>query len=120
MLPLLVRWPNDLLEFVAYCAYRSWSERRAGWALVKSLLRRRAASVRPLLLVVHKFMDAAELESPIGQERLQACVFKVPVGDRMVSMCEVNVKERLSLNLKMISPKFKDRIADTLLSEAVN
>lgn len=32
----------------------------------------------------------AELATPAGQEREAACVFRVPVGGRMVSMCRVN------------------------------
>ena len=38
----------------------------------------------------HHFMNAAELESDKGQERLSACLFRVPVADEMVPMCRVN------------------------------
>ena len=41
-------------------------------------------------VVSHHFMSREELASPIGQERLASCAFKVPVDGRMVSMCEVN------------------------------
>jgi hypothetical protein len=41
-------------------------------------------------VVSHHFMSAAELASETGQERLSACLFRVPVGDEMVSMCRVN------------------------------
>ena len=41
---------------------------------------------RAFAISVHHFMDADALD----QERLDACVFKVPVDGRMVSMCEFN------------------------------
>ncbi len=41
-------------------------------------------------IVSHHFMSQAELETPRGQERLDLCTFKVPIGERLVSMCEVN------------------------------
>ena len=41
-------------------------------------------------VVSHHFMNAAELESDKGQERLSACLFRVPVADEMVPMCRVN------------------------------
>ena len=46
--------------------------------------------VNGLAIVSHHFMSREELETPVGQERLAQCVFHVPVGDRLVSMCEVN------------------------------
>jgi hypothetical protein len=41
-------------------------------------------------IVSHHFMSRAEISSPVGEERLAACAFKLPVDGRMVSMCEVN------------------------------
>ena len=56
--------------------------------------------IKPLAIVVHKFMDAEELATPLGRERLRACTFKVAVDGRMVSMCEVNATDlRRQLNL---------------------
>jgi MoaA/NifB/PqqE/SkfB family radical SAM enzyme len=46
-------------------------------------------SLRPQLLVAHRFMSAAEIDTDIGRQRLAACVFRVPVDGKMVSMCEV-------------------------------
>ena len=49
-------------------------------------------------LASHHFMSPEELHSPLGQERLAACVFRLPYQGRMVSMCEMNaggVRERL-------------------------
>ncbi len=42
------------------------------------------------LFVSHHFMSKAQLETPLGQERVQHCVFTVPVDGQLVSMCEVN------------------------------
>ncbi|MBI2187062.1 MAG: radical SAM protein [Acidobacteria bacterium] len=41
-------------------------------------------------VVSHHFMDSVELESDTGQDRLSACLFRVPVDGEMVSMCRVN------------------------------
>lgn len=65
------------------------------------LLRGRVPRPRLLLLVVHKFMNGDELATPLGQERLAGCVFKLPLPDgRLVSMCEMNATSlRHELNL---------------------
>ena len=86
----LLSRPHRLAHLLVYGIYRAWGERhwlrrvlvkpwRVGWF-----------RAHPLLFVVHKFMNAEELETPLGKERLRACVFKLPVTGRMVSMCEVN------------------------------
>ncbi|HXU45107.1 MAG TPA: hypothetical protein VN783_06245, partial [Thermoanaerobaculia bacterium] len=43
-----------------------------------------------LTLTSHHFMGPAELATDLGRERLAACVFRLPVGDRLVGMCEMN------------------------------
>ncbi|MDQ6830135.1 MAG: hypothetical protein M3081_14860 [Gemmatimonadota bacterium] len=53
-------------------------------------LARRRASVHSLMLVSHHFMSREECETPLGRERLDSCVFHVPVGDDLVPMCTVN------------------------------
>ncbi|CAN5887690.1 hypothetical protein BH11GEM2_BH11GEM2_35340 [soil metagenome] len=35
-------------------------------------------------------MSREEIETPQGRERLEHCVFRVPVNDELISMCEVN------------------------------
>jgi uncharacterized radical SAM superfamily Fe-S cluster-containing enzyme len=48
-------------------------------------------------LTSHHFMSPVEIRTPIGQERLAACVFRLPYQGRMVPMCEMNadgVRER--------------------------
>ncbi len=96
----LLRRPWMFLEIPLYALYRAWGERRA----LASPLRFRKVRIRPLLLVVHRFMSADELETPLGRERLEACVFKLPVNGRMVSMCEMNATDlRLQLNLRQLN-----------------
>jgi hypothetical protein len=56
-----------------------------------------ASKTTSLVLVSHHFMSKDELESPLGQERLAHCVFRVPINGQMLSMCEVNalgIRER--------------------------
>ncbi|MGI8548228.1 MAG: hypothetical protein ACR2M1_13010 [Gemmatimonadaceae bacterium] len=52
-----------------------------------------ATRIRTLAIVSHHFMDRAELDTPLGRERLEHCVFHVPVAGKLVSMCEVNAPE---------------------------
>ncbi len=95
-LPLLVELPF-------YGLYRLWGERRALLRLTAQILRGRGLSVRAMAVVVHKFMSAEELATPLGQERLQACAFHLPVDGRMVPMCEVNatdLRQRLNRQLR--------------------
>jgi len=52
---------------------------------------------RYFCIVSHHFMNAAELETPTGRERLAACAFRVPVDGRLEPMCAVNalgIRER--------------------------
>ena len=35
-------------------------------------------------------MNYNELETPLGKERLDLCIFKVPIDGALVSMCELN------------------------------
>lgn len=53
------------------------------------LLRGRAA-VTQLTVVSHHFMSRKEALSAEGRERRDLCVFRVAIGDRLVSMCEAN------------------------------
>jgi hypothetical protein len=48
------------------------------------------ASLRPLVIVSHHFMSRAETETPLGQERLDLCVFHVPIDGTLMPMCQVN------------------------------
>ena len=64
----------------------------AGTSFFPLLLRglRGKTRVDSLTLTSHHFMSPAELETPVGQQRLGACVFRLPVGGEMVPMCQVN------------------------------
>ena len=47
-----------------------------------------------------------------GLERLQACVFKLPVNGEMVSMCEMNATDlRRKLNLQQLNGRGAGRSA---------
>ncbi|MCM2314917.1 MAG: radical SAM protein [Thermoanaerobaculia bacterium] len=43
-----------------------------------------------LTLTSHHFMSPEEAASPVGQERLDACVFRLPYQGKMVPMCQMN------------------------------
>jgi hypothetical protein len=48
-------------------------------------------------LTSHHFMSPAEVHTPVGQDRLAACVFRLPYKGEMVPMCQMNadgVRER--------------------------
>ena len=97
---IVLRHPAVLVWGPLYALHRLWRERRWIPAALGQLLRLKPVRIRPLAIIVHKFMDAGELATPLGQERLRACTFKVAVDGRMVSMCEVNATDlRLKLNL---------------------
>jgi hypothetical protein len=58
-----------------------------GWRLA-----RRAGTLRGhyFCIVSHHFMSAAETTTPLGQARLAACAFRVPIDGRLEPMCAVN------------------------------
>ena len=102
-----LRRPWRPAEFALYGLYRVWGARRF---IMGALLKPRAwaaVTVRPLMVVVHRFMGAEELATELGRQRLEACVFKLPVDGRLVSMCEVNATQlRRQLNRRGV-----DRLA---------
>jgi len=70
----------------------SWLRRLGDGSAIRALCELASARtrLRPLAIVSHHFMDRGELATPLGRERVDACVFRVPLDGRMVSMCEVN------------------------------
>ena len=98
---LLLRCLKRPLFGLRLAAWGAWRGLGVAARCTGMLLRGRLPRPHLLLLVVHKFMDQAELETPLGQERLAGCVFKLPMPDgRMVSMCEMNATSlRHELNL---------------------
>ncbi len=100
---------NELFNRVGGMSFRlddHWQAlRRAGWMLAKhggfAIWRllpqawkfwRRAGTLRGnyFCVVSHHFMSAAETATPEGQERLDACAFKVSINGKLESMCAVN------------------------------
>ena len=75
---------------------RRWADGRARRELGQSLaaIGRDAllgrTRVDGLTLTSHHFMSPAETATEVGQARLAACVFKLPVDGEMVPMCAVN------------------------------
>ena len=71
---------------------RHWLRRLGDGSAWRGLrgLAARDLEVNPLVLVSHHFMSREQIESPEGRERLEHCVFMVPVDGQLVSMCEVN------------------------------
>ncbi len=82
---------------------RRWADARmrneAGLSLPRLLLDslRGRLRVDGFTLTSHHFMSPAELHTPVGQDRLAACVFRLPYKGEMVPMCKMNadgVRER--------------------------
>ncbi|MBX2814281.1 MAG: radical SAM protein [Myxococcales bacterium] len=89
----LIRQPRFLMDIPAYALGRLAQERAWLPRLARAAISRRPFFVKPLVVVVHDFMSADQLDTPEGQARLQACSFRVPVEDKMVPMCELNGTE---------------------------
>jgi len=75
---------------------RRWTSERAavlggGLAALAWGLLRGAARLDSFAISSHHFMSRDEIGTPVGRERLEACVFRVPLAGRMVPMCEVNL-----------------------------
>ena len=87
---LMIRHPLLLIESFFYGLYRTWGDRRELAGILLQAIRSCSLSIRPLVLVVHKFMSPHELETDLGRERLQACTFRVPVDGEMIAMCQLN------------------------------
>ena len=96
--------PRLLFKFVSYGCYRLNSEKeRLLEVAKKSLQVRDWPRINPFLFVVHSFMSPDELNTPLGKERLDACVFKLPVDGKLVSMCEMNATDlRAKLDQRQI------------------
>ncbi|MEO0478754.1 MAG: radical SAM protein [Planctomycetota bacterium] len=79
--------------------------------LLSTLMRGKLPRIRPLMVVVHRFMGAEELETDRGKERLEACVFKLPLEDgSLVSMCEMNATEmRAGLTRAQVPERLLER-----------
>lgn len=85
--------PKYFWQVPAYMAYRLFGDREWVPRFVKAVLTGKDWSVKPMIVVAHNFMSSHELDTEEGQERLDACSFRLPVDGRMVPMCEMNGTE---------------------------
>ena len=90
LLGRLARHPRLWLEVPFFVLVRALGEWRLGLRALGSLLRGRLPRIHPFAVVVHHFMDEDRLDTDEGRERLDACVFRVPVDGAMVPMCAFN------------------------------
>ncbi len=99
---MCARSPLFVGELVGFALYRLWATRAWLGSALLHACRRPGLRVQPLAIVVHKFMSAEEIDTPLGRERLDACVFQIPVDGRMVPMCELNATDlRRQMNAKL-------------------
>ncbi len=74
--PFLWRWLTRLGDGRPLSFLRDWARGRL--------------RIDYLNIVTHHFMTRDELSTRLGRERVASCAFRVPLGESMVSMCEVN------------------------------
>ena len=97
--PLYGFGPGRPLGFALYGVYRLWGMRRFIAATLCNPREWGEFFARPLMVVIHRFMDPGELQTELGRQRQEACVLKLPVDGEMVSLCEVNaINLRRQLN----------------------
>ncbi len=88
---VLARAPFFVTRSVAAWA-KQWADRAGDGSTIRGAMRLAAGKARAtsLVLISHHFMSREEIESPLGQARIEHCVFTVNVNGEMFSMCEVN------------------------------
>ena len=88
---VLARAPFFVTRSVASWA-RQWAIRAGDGSAIRGAIRLASGKTRAtsLVLISHHFMSREEIESPLGRERIDHCVFTVNVNGEMISMCEVN------------------------------
>ena len=87
----MIRRPLFLLHAVIYGIRRLWQQKKlVRKILASSWSKPFQTRAFPFAIVVHDFMSADQIETPLGQERVSACAFKVPYKGEMVSMCAFN------------------------------
>jgi uncharacterized radical SAM superfamily Fe-S cluster-containing enzyme len=89
----LLRHPRLWFEIPFFVLARALGEWRLGLRMLGSLLRGRLPRIHPFAVVVHHFMDQDLLDTDEGRERLDSCVFRLPVDGEMVPMCRFNGTE---------------------------
>lgn len=88
ILGMLARRPVFAARLIFHGLKRLLDERRQLPLMLGVLLGR--TKPRLVSFIVHAFMDAEALTTPEGQERLDACAFKLAVDGELVSMCQMN------------------------------
>ncbi|MEO6596582.1 MAG: radical SAM protein [Planctomycetota bacterium] len=91
VLGMVVRTPLFFLRHAVPYAWH-WLRRIDGTRPLRGLadLLRKKTRLHGLMFASHHFMSRQEIETPLGKERLDLCIFHTAVGDRIVSMCEAN------------------------------
>ncbi|MGF1448655.1 MAG: radical SAM protein [Opitutales bacterium] len=116
MLGRLLQRPRLLAALAGYGIWRGLQELPVVLHLLaKSLLRGHRPRLRPFVLSAHRFMSPGDLETETGQERLQACIFKVPVDGEMIPMCTMNaegVRERIGERLRGVGATCEPALSD--------
>ncbi len=87
----LLKNPRFFFQTIKYTFYRIWSERVKIAEIVHLIIQEKSVpQYHPFLFIIHHFMSPGDLLTPEGKERLDACIFKVPVDGKLISMCEMN------------------------------
>ncbi len=91
VLGMVLRTPLFFLRHALPYAWY-WLARIDGTSALRGIgrLLRGKTKVHGLMFCSHHFMSREEIETPLGKERLDLCIFHTAVGDRIVSMCEAN------------------------------
>jgi len=97
--------PALFFAFLRWAFIRFRAERPRLQALLRACLQTRSLPrLHPFMLVVHNFMSPAEMATEEGQERLDACMFKLSVDGELISMCEMNASElRATIDKRQIN-----------------
>ncbi len=82
--------PKFAFSIPAFCLSRAWRERSWLPRLLSAVSAGRPWQINPFVIIVHNFMNRDELETEVGQQRLAACAFRVPIEGRMEPMCGLN------------------------------
>lgn len=88
---ILLKNPLFLLQALKYTAYRIWDDRAKCLEILQAAIEaKRWPALNPFLFIIHNFMSPGDLLTEEGKARLDACIFKVPVDGKLISMCEMN------------------------------
>lgn len=91
LLGLFLRNPHFVWHTGLPFVRRKWRELSHGYGpgLWRDYLLQRTR-INYQNIVSHHFMNQAEINTELGQERISSCAFKVPINGELMSMCQVN------------------------------